>query len=237
MWTPFIAISHLSAPNPISLKHSNTNELYALPVFSTITEVSLSHLKTTRIPHHFFPQTFASITTVSSSNALIPRFSFLISSGNSAWIYSLWVSKQTRQPLNQESATNTSSGKYNLSFGIMDNPLLCRWNVLHHSKSFFIAPGTYNFPALGSPLRYSSRGDMNNCHGLTHMAMRLSFTIKFWTSFLFTSHLSSHSVSKPMYSDTRSWGTSIVRSSASKQMPKKFILVHSVCMPFSSHIS
>ena len=45
----------------------------------------------------------------------------------------------------------------------------------------------------------------------------------FWV--LVTSFLSSHSVSKPMHSDTLSCGTSIVRSSLSKQIPKKFILV------------
>ena len=99
MWTSFTWNSHLAATNSNSLKHPSRNELYALPVFTTVNEVSLSHLITIRILRHFFPQTFAATTTVSSSNALIIIFSFLISSGNSAWKYSQWVSNQAPQPL------------------------------------------------------------------------------------------------------------------------------------------
>ena len=101
MRTTFILTSHSADTKSNSLKHPNRNELYALSVFSTTTEVSSWHLSTIHIPRHFFPQTFAATTTVGSSNALILRFSFLISSVNSAWKYSLWVSNQAPQPLNQ----------------------------------------------------------------------------------------------------------------------------------------
>ena len=103
MWTAFISNSHMAATNSSSLRHSSKNALYALPVLSSVREVSLSKRITIRIPCHFFPQTFAATTTVSNSSALILNCLFLISSGNSAWNNYLLVSNHAPQPLKQVS--------------------------------------------------------------------------------------------------------------------------------------
>ena len=92
-------------------------------------------------------------------------------------------------------------------------------------KVFPYCPQNFHLSGLCNRLRYSNRHDMNNCPGSTHMAMKPSFPTKLSTSILITSLLSSNSVSKPTHSDTLYCGTSIVRSSMSKQMPKKFIPV------------
>ena len=109
---------------------------------------------------------------------------------------------QTKQPLKQASVATTSSSKDHFPLASWTPRCNAGKNALHNSKSFLTAAGTFNFPAFGCPLRYSNRRDMNNRPGLTHMAMKLSFPIKLSTSFLITSLLSSHSVSKPMHSDT-----------------------------------
>ena len=95
MWATFISNSHLAATNFNSLKRPNKNGLCALPVFSTVTDVSLSHQITIIKPHHILPQTFTVTSTVSNSSAKMLSFCFLIHSRNSAGkcSLSLWLCK------------------------------------------------------------------------------------------------------------------------------------------------
>ena len=98
MCTARISNSHLAATNSSSLRHPCRKELCDLPVFSTVTDVSLSHCITMRNPRHSFPHTLAATITVNSSRALMLRLLLVTLSGNCAWKYSCRVWNHAPQP-------------------------------------------------------------------------------------------------------------------------------------------
>ena len=226
MCTARISNSHLAATNSSSLRHPCRKELCDLPVFNTVTDVSLSHCITMRNPRHSFPHTLAATITVNSSRALMLRLLLVTLSGNCAWKYSCRVWNHAPQPCRHASVATTSSGKDHPCHGIMDTPLYPGRNLLHHQRSFLTLSGTSHLPALGKPLMNSNNLEMNSLPGLTQAAMKASFPTRLSTSFLLAIYLPNHSSNSVMHSRTRSSDTSRVSFSVSNWTPRNIIFVH-----------
>ena len=163
----------------------------------------------------------------------MPRLLLVTLSWNCARKYSCWVWNYALHPCKQVSVANTSSGKHHLCHGIMDTPLFCGRNILHHHRSFLTLSGTPNLPALGRDLMNSNNLDMNNLPGLTHAAMKASVLTKLSISSLLTITLHNHSV-KVMHSHTRLSDSSRVTSSVSNWTQRNIIFVHGLTDLYSA---